>query len=134
MDLDVSTDGAVVLVKPREKALLQPLDPPALDALSPPGEGAAVVALDLSGVEFVSGLFLEACVALGRDLAERDRVLVLLGLTDTQREVLAAIEGGSRVPVLRDEHALSACLDDLLPGSLPDGGGVGSAEKNLLWN
>ena len=135
MKTRADVDGTLVRLVVQEQALLAPPDWTALAELTgPPAGRAPLVALDLSRVEFVSGRFLESCVALAQRLAEGERTLVLIGLTQVQRDVLTAIKDGPRLTVLRDAEELDARAADLLPGPAGAATGLKSAEKNILWS
>ena len=62
-------DGGLLRLEVTDRTLVEPPDWGGIRGLS--RQDTLLVALDLRGVEFVSSLFLEGCVELGRTLAAR---------------------------------------------------------------
>ena len=103
----------------------------ALERSAPP---VVLVALDLSGVEFVSSLFVESCMEFRRLLTQRGQDLVLLNPSDDHLRVLEMVGGGGRLPVVRDEAELDAGVSALTTqGEQTACNGVTAAEKMALW-
>jgi len=97
---------------------------------------ARVVAVDLSGVDFVSSLFLQGCVELGRSLARSGALVVLLNLSTAQRALLDLIEGASCLKVVDREAELPGLVSSLAQESeaAPQDEGVQRIEKRTLWS
>ena len=129
MRAEDSFDGRVLLLKVAERALLVPPDwgkIPGLRRLDMPW-----VALDLSQVDFISSLFVQACVELAGTLAQRGQELVLLHLTGEQKRVLEFVPGASRLPLFDDVKQLNEAIQSAAKGA-PDEG-VTTLEKGILW-
>ena len=141
MKVRESSEGSVVTLQVADEALFMP---PVWDEISAlagsgnvsgePPDGARLFVLDLEGVEFISGIFLESCVELAGTLAGRGHRLAVLGLGPALRDLLAAIEGGSRLTVLSSQTELRERAPFLIPSSGGFHGQVRSAEKNVLWS
>jgi hypothetical protein len=91
--------------------------------------------LDLGGVDFISSLFLEGCVALGRTLAGQGRELALLGLSPHQEQLLQLVEGSYRLRRFGGRQELRAYVGSLrAPRESPPGArGLTREEKFHLW-
>ena len=94
-----------------------------------------LVALDLEQADFISSLFLEACVELGRELAASGQELVLLHLSAHQEGLLELVEGPLRLSVLKDDDQLARRLAEITsrPGRQGQEEGVSRNEKLMLW-
>jgi len=102
--------------------------------LGPPD--APVVAIDFAGVDFVSSLFLQGCVELGRSLAQHGAHLLLLNLSASQRALLDLIEGASCLKVVDREAELAEVVASLAQESerAAQDEGVHRIEKRTLWS
>jgi len=130
--MEAQEQGGILRLRAESKALVSRPDWHSQVALGRPSN--LLVAVDLAGVEFVSSLFLAGCVRLGRRLACSGRMLVMLNLTPHHKRVLELVEGGSTLALVDDEQQLHARLMSLKPECGAPDGGVGAAEKNMLWS
>jgi len=129
MMMQESFDERVLLLKVAERAVLVPPDwgkIPGLRRLDMPW-----VALDLSQADFISSLFVQACVDLAGTLAQRGQELVLLHLSAEQKHVLELVPGASRLPLFDDVTQLNEAIRSAAKGA-PDEG-VTTLEKGILW-
>ncbi len=130
MKVRTSVHDDVLVLKIQEPTLVRPPDWRALLA-----EGRvqpAHVALDLENVEFVSSLFWQSCVALARDLAARGGHLMLLNVSDQQRQVLSLVDGASALTFLQEGQSIGEEVVALRQESSRREG-VNRSEKRMLW-
>ncbi len=134
--MEVSTDcqGPILKLEAGARALIERPDWDQVPGLHE--SHAAVVAIDLRDVEFVSSVFLKSCVDLNRTLACDDRQLVLLNLPARHKRVLDMTEGAAELLVLDSEQRLHSLLPSLLAECGLEGveQGVTDAEKCVLWS
>jgi len=120
-----------LLVRVCQRALVQSPDWESLESMF--GDDVRLVALDLHEPKFVSSLFWEGCIELGRRLAQTGRQLVLVYLDDRQKRLLELVAGGARLPVLDSEEDLEERLRSASVDR-PSAEGVTTEEKNMLWS
>lgn len=126
------SSGALVLAV-AERALVR--RPCWEDVLKLRRADTRLVVLDLKGVEFVSSLFLEACVELSSALADQTQELALLHVSPHQQRLLEMVQGGARLPVLQREDEIAGRLGRPAPAAGPVAAdeGVTPFEKRVLW-
>lgn len=134
MEVIQKRHGPVLRIRFAQKALLERPSWEEIPALEE--RGVALIALDLHEADFVSTQFLEGCLELARSLACHVRQVVLLNLSAHHSRVLALIDGGSSLPVLKDEQELARKAAALVAGSAEGqrAEGVSSVEKMILWS
>jgi hypothetical protein len=132
MHVEERHESGLLRIAPTDRALVaQPDWEPTLRLRRP---DTALVALDLEQVDFISSLFLQGCVELGRKLAVHAQELVLLHLSPHQEQLLELVEGPIRLSVVHDEGELEGRLAEARARLAGAGGdGVSRNEKLMLW-
>lgn len=133
MRLHAQQEDGVLTLRVEGRSLVAKPDWTAVSAAS--SDTPPVVALDLQGAEFVSSLFLEACVGFSRELAAQGRQFVLLNPSQEHRRLLEIVDGAQRIPVACNQEYLRKHLRTLRPGQASSDGddGVTRSEKTMLW-
>jgi anti-anti-sigma regulatory factor len=121
--------GGALILEVTDRALVRGADWERLAAFE--GKLPETVVLDLGAAEFVSSLFWQSCVALGRELVKEGRRLALANLSEQHRQVLGLVDGSRRLVLLDGAHDLEQWLCTDETGRR---GGVTDVEKRMLWH
>ncbi len=130
MNVEQHCRNGVLKLKLCDRALVEVPDWQSIGGLT--GARVSEVVLDLGGAEFISSLFLQACVELDRRLTASGSRLLLLHFEESQRLLLELVDGAAGLIVLEDEEELEQHRRDR--SEQDDRPGVNRSEKLTLWS